>query len=79
MIDLLAREVVLVEGEVVVVLTQRQIIHRADEIFKLWILLAGQLLDLLPDFFSLSVLFSFSVDMCDDVKGRGRDVDGNRN
>jgi hypothetical protein len=61
LIDLLVRKVVLVQGEVVVVAAHRQIIHLIDEIFELGILLAGELLDLLPNFFALCVLFSFSV------------------
>lgn len=60
LIDLLAGEVVLVQGEVIVVLTQRQVVHLTDEIFKLRIFFAGELLDLLPDFLALCILFSFS-------------------
>lgn len=61
MIDGVAGEVVLVDGVIVhAVLTHRKVIHLVDETFKLRILLAGQLLDLLPDLLALCVKFSFS-------------------
>lgn len=63
LINLLARKIILVQGEVVVVLTQRQIIHLIDEILKLWILLTCELLNLLPNFFAFRVLFRFSADI----------------
>lgn len=60
LINLLVRKIVLVQGEVVIVLAQRQIIHLIDEVLELRVFLAGELLDLLPDFFALCILFSFS-------------------
>lgn len=72
LINFVAREVVLVQREVVVVRAQREIIHLIDEIFKAWILLAGELLDLLPNFLALRVLFSFSVKWTRTIRGRAR-------
>lgn len=61
MIDSVAGEVVLVDGVIVhAILTHREIIHLVDETFKLRILLASQLLYLLPYLFALCVKFSFS-------------------
>lgn len=72
LINFVAREVVLVQREVVVVRAQREIIHLIDKIFKAWVLLASELLDLLPNFLALRVLFSFSVKVTRTNQGRAR-------